>query len=176
MAHRLDLPTVLRCSAPRYWHEVVWKSLGVGHEGMISGHANGRRDTLKDPVPVVSDGPSLPMHGAARPHGAAPERLSEALMPEAYAEHRHASPAESLKDLDADSRLPRRAWTRRHHDARGRHAFNLVERALVVAHHNRVRTQRPEVLNEVEGEGVPVVEQEDQGGGRLGTALEAELG
>jgi hypothetical protein len=53
--------------------------------------------TLEDPLPSVPHGPRLAVHDAMRPDGPAAERLAEALVPEAHAEHRHALGSEALR-------------------------------------------------------------------------------
>ena len=92
-----------------------------------------------------------------RTHDLAAERLADRLMAQADAENRHL-PASLLDDFQRHAGLVRRARPGRDHDALRRQLANLLDRQLVVARDAHVLTQLAEVLHEVVGEAVVVVD------------------
>ena len=102
------------------------------------------------------------MHDLARTHDAPAEGLADALVPEADAENRNA-PGEAPDHLERDAGLVRRARPGRDHDLRGRERLDGVERDLVVAHDVHPGAQLAEVLHEVVGEGIVVVDHQYHG-------------
>ena len=98
------------------------------------------------------------MHELRRAHDLAAERLAEGLVAEADAEERHRRAAD---ELEADPRLVGRARPRRDHDPLGPERERLVDAHRVVADDLHVGPELAEVLVEVEGERVVVVDEED---------------
>ena len=68
-----------------------------------------------------------------------------------------------LDQVEADAGLVRRAGAGRQHDRLGLAREHVVDRDLVVAMHDDVRPQLAQVVDEVEGEAVVVVDQQDHG-------------
>ena len=114
-----------------------------------------RREDLADarqPVRVVVD--SSP---ADRP---AAERLDHRLVPEADAQRRDPGLGEGAGGLDRDPRLGRRARPGRDHQPVGAALEQLGDGSPVVADHVELRPELTQVLDEVVGERVVVVDHE----------------
>ena len=104
--------------------------------------------------------------------------LADGLMSKADAEHRNL-PREVADQVDADTRFMRRAGPGRNHDAFRAHAFDLVDRHLIVAANLNVGAQFPDVLHQVVGKRIVVVEYENhrRNSQRMATAFTpVELG
>src|SRR5262249_31454577 len=102
----------------------------------------------------------LAMHLHGRAHHRAAEGLSDCLVAEANPDHRDRR--RRLADqLEADAGLVRRARTGRQHDRFRVHGDHLVGRDLVVAVDDDVCPQPAEIMVQVEGEAVVVVDQDD---------------
>ncbi len=93
-------------------------------------------------------------------HGAAAEGLDQRLVAEADAEHRRAGLGEAADRLFRDPGLGRRAGAGRDDEALGVALEQLVDRRLVVAHDLELGTELAQVLDQVVGEGVVVVDDE----------------
>ena len=65
--------------------------------------------------------------------------------------------------VEADAGLVGRAGAGRQHDRVGVHRDHLVGGDLVVAMHDDVRPQPAEIVEQVEGEAVVIVDQDDHG-------------
>src|SRR5579864_7210393 len=128
---------------------------------MIAGGRHRHRQTLKDGFVVVHDRAGLAVHDMTGTNDIAAEGFADRLVTEADAEHWDFS-REVADQVDADARLMRRAWAGRDDDALGTHALNFVHGNLVVAAHLDLCAQFAEVLDQVVGEGIVVVEYEDQ--------------
>ena len=88
------------------------------------------------------------------------ERLADGLLAQADPQDRRLA-GEVLDDINADAGLFRRAGTGGDHDLLRRHHFDVLDGHLVVAHHLDVGTQFAEVLVEVVGEAVVVIDKQD---------------
>mmetsp|Transcript_17926 Transcript_17926/g.69446 ORF Transcript_17926/g.69446 Transcript_17926/m.69446 type:complete len:668 (+) Transcript_17926:812-2815(+) len=96
---------------------------------------------------------------AAADHLAA-EELHHRLVSEADAKNGQLA-HEVLHNLDAHARVRHRvAGTGRDHDVAGRHLLHVLDRQLVVADHHHVLAELREVLVQVPGEAVVVVDQQ----------------
>src|SRR5579862_2612204 len=63
--------------------------------------------------------------------------------------------------FDADTGFPWCAWARRDDDSGGRHPRDLVEAGLIVAAHRNLGAQLANVLHQVVGEGIVIVQNQD---------------
>src|SRR5256885_3164432 len=102
----------------------------------------------------------LPMHELFRADDLAAERRADGRVPQAGPEH-GTLPRKMPDDFDGYSRLLRRARPRRDHDVRGREPLDLLRCRLVVAADFDLLSQLAKVLDEVVGERIVVVEDED---------------
>ena len=106
------------------------------------------------------DAAGLAVHQLGRAHDAAAEGLADGLMAEANAEQRHLA-GKAADHVDADAGILRLARTGRDDDAIGLARGDFIERDLVVAAHFELLPQLAEVLRQVVGEGVVVIDQQD---------------
>src|SRR5262249_60367592 len=88
------------------------------------------------------------------------EGLADRLVAEADAEHRDAA-GEAADGLDRDARLVGRLRPRRDHEVGGLEGLDSVEVDLVVAPHLHLGPELAQVLHEVVGEAVVVVDEDD---------------
>src|SRR4051794_23091552 len=130
---------------------------------VIAPHGQRRGDAREDRAAVVGDRRRLAMHREVADDGAA-EGLGERLVAQADAERRDAGLGKPLDDLEADARLVRGARAGRDDDAVGPSLEQLVDVRGVVAHDVELAPQLAQVLDEVVGEGVVVVDDEDSHG------------
>src|SRR3954452_6135291 len=123
------------------------------------GHERGF-EAAEDRPAVVLDRCGLAVDRLAA-HDPSPERLGQRLVAEADAQHGHADARQRGDRRHRHARLVRRARSRRYHRAVRRALDQLLDRGHVVAHHLGLRPQLAEVLDEVVGERVVVVEHQD---------------
>src|SRR5581483_5423645 len=120
------------------------------------------RQTGEDTLARVMDHRGLAVHDLARAHDTRAERLTDALVAEADAEYRDLA-AELPHECERDARLIRGAGAGRDDDARGRSLADFLDRECVVAHDLDVFAELAQVLDEVVGEAVVVVDHENHG-------------
>src|SRR5687767_6635302 len=132
----------------------------LDHQGVIPRGDEAVGDFVKNPLAVVADAGSLAVHHLARAHHPAAEGLADRLVAEAYAQQRH--PAGQPPDqLERDAGLVRRARPRRNDDVRRLQGLDCLDRDLVVPVDRHVRAELAEVLHQVVGERIVVVEHDD---------------
>src|SRR5687768_8032042 len=120
------------------------------------------RHAAKDIGVVVTNRRGLAVHQSRRPNNLSAKILTDGLVAEAHAENR--LPArKGLDDVQRDSRLTRgtRAW-RQQHSLRVQRD-GLGRRNLIVAKYALFHAQLAKILDEVEGEGIEVVDDEQHG-------------
>src|SRR5262245_38284681 len=104
----------------------------------------------------------LPVHHDAGSHDTRSEDLADRLMSKTDAEDRHVA-RDLLDKLQRDPRFVRRAWPRRDHDMCRTHRTYLFDADGIVAHHMQFLAEFPQILHEVVGEGIVVVDDEKHG-------------
>ena len=134
--------------------------LGVGDQRVVAAGDQRARQAGVDRPPVVLDLGVLAVDRLAL-HGAAAERLDQRLVAEADPQHRRPRLGEGADRLDRDAGLGRRAGAGRDDEAVGAAPEQLVDRGAVVADHLDLRPQLAQVLDQVVGEAVVVVDDED---------------
>src|SRR5262249_30564383 len=102
----------------------------------------------------------LPVHRYRRAYDLAAERLADGLVPEAHAENGNALRG-LLDQIEADAGFIGRAGPRREHDRVRICREHVGARELVVAMHSDLRPQPAEIMDEVEGEAVVIIDQDD---------------
>ena len=138
--------------------ELVGQRLGDDQRVIAAGDER-LRHAAEDAAAVVLDRRRLAVHRRRRAHDLAAERDADGLMPEADAEHRRRRP-EPPDHVDRDAGVLGPPGPGRDHDALGLQRLDLVERDLVVALTTGAAPSSPEVLGEVEGERVVVVDEQ----------------
>src|SRR3954447_14764455 len=146
-------------AAPRGRLEVA-RQLGVDHQRAVAPDCQRVRQAREQPRAVVLDLGRLAVHGDVA-HDLAAERLGERLVAEADAERRHAGLGEAPHRLDRDAGLGGRARPGRDDHAVPPALEQLADLRRVVADDLDLRPQLAQVLDEVVGERVVVVDRED---------------
>src|ERR1044071_6950672 len=130
------------------------QALALDDERVVPGGHEFIRNPRENPAAIVTDVRHLAVHHASRAHHLATESLSNRLVPQAHAEERR-------DEGQRNAGVVRRAGARREHDVRRSQRRDFVYRDLVVAEHSHLRAELAQVLREVVGERVVVVDQRD---------------
>ena len=129
-------------------------------ERMIARGFEVLREIAKNGFAVVMNFAGLAVHDFFCADDFAAEGVADGLMAEANAENGD-FPGEALDDGNAQAGFARGAWAGRNNDALGAHARDFVESDLVVAAHGEFLSELAEVLRQVVGERIVVVEQQN---------------
>src|SRR6266513_2943074 len=156
MAQAHDL-AVLRLGAHR---QAAGERLPLHGERVVARRNEFVRNLKINPAAVVSDVRQLAMHHLLCAHHPAAERLPDRLVPEADPEDRHA-PGHAPDQLQGDPGLARRAGAGGDHEVRGRKPLDLPNRDFIVPQHPDLGSQLAQVLDQVVGERVVIVEHHD---------------
>src|SRR5215471_583003 len=106
----------------------------------------------------------LPMHEIASTNDLAPEGLPDSLVPETHSQNPH-SASHAPNEFNADACFARRTRTGRDHEPLRPHLFDVAERNLIIPPHLDLGTQFSEILHQVVGERIVVVEDENHKNG-----------
>src|SRR4051794_3316639 len=136
------------------------RKLRIDHKRVVAPGYERGFEAAEDRPAVVLDARRLAVDRLAADDPAA-ERLRHRLVAEADAQYRHAGLRQRRDRGHRHARLAGRARTRRDDRLVRRPLDQLVHRRHVVAHHVEVGTKLAQVLDEVVGERVVVVEHED---------------
>src|SRR5439155_21418642 len=140
--------------------KLVRQAVAIDYQRMIARRLERRIDAAEHPGAAVPDLGELAVHRHRRAHDLSAERLADCLVTEAYAENRNA--LRGLVDqIETDARLVRRAGTRREHNRIRVGGEHVGACELVVAMHGYLRPQPAEIMDEVEGEAVVIIDQDD---------------
>ena len=130
---------------------------------VIARHLELVGQALEQPCAAIADRRQLAVHRLGRADHLAAVDLADRLVAEADAEQRDRRPG--LGDqVEADAGLVGRARPRRQHDRLRLHADRRVDGDLVVAEDLARRTELAQEVDEVIGEAVVVIDQEQHGG------------
>src|SRR5262245_18044966 len=159
VAHSHDRLAVA-VGGPRRALEHGRQTRGVDHERVVAGGIERIRQAREDAPVVVVDGRGLAVHDARGADDLAPEGGADRLMAEADTEDRDPS-REALDERHRDAGVARGARAGRDDDPVGSERGHLVERDGVVAPDLELRAQLTQVLDQVVGERVVVVDHEE---------------
>src|SRR5581483_4712768 len=109
----------------------------------------------------MHDWARLAMHEVRRANDLAPKRLPDRLMSQAHTEER-SFPGKVPDQFDTDAGFMRSTRSGRHNDALRTHRLHFSYRDLIVAPDLNLLAQFTDILDKVVGEGIVVVENEDQ--------------
>ncbi len=129
----------------------------IAHHGVRTGQIGEHASA------VMGDGAGLAVHDLPRPHDLAAKRGADGLMPQADAQNGQ-SPGEILQHRHGDTRLGGRAGPGRNDDALGIERRDGFEIELIVAHGVHVLAEFAEILHQVVGKAVVVVDHQQHGG------------
>ena len=126
---------------------------------MVADGLEGVGQAREHALAVVVDHGRLAVSDFAGPVNGRAVRVADALVPQAHAQDRQLG-TEMPDHVVGDTGLARRAGARRHHDALGLHRLYVLYGCLIVADDLNLRAQFTQVLVEVVGETVVVVDEE----------------
>src|SRR5215469_7826559 len=138
--------------------KIARHALALDHQGMIARRFERRVDAAKHAGAAMLDVRQLAVNRDRRAHDLAAERLADRLMPQTDAEDRNAL-ARGRDERKADAGLVGRAWAGREHDGVRLGGENRFRRHLVVAMHGDLGPKLAEIMHEIEGETVVIVDQ-----------------
>src|SRR2546428_8387730 len=149
--------------------EVLGERTPVHDQRVIAAGVQRPWRAAKEGAAVVDDLLRLSVHRLSCAHHLPPERLPDALVPEAHAEDGHhalrpgksVQPASAGDQLQADPGLVRRAGARREHQPLRPAGEDGRGALAIAAQHLHRSAELAEALHEVEGERVVVVDDED---------------
>jgi geranylgeranyl diphosphate synthase type I len=148
----------------------------IDDERVIARRVERDGEPLEHALLAVIDGGRLAVHEHRRTHHVAPVQLTDALVSEADAEDR-TQPRERLDGRGGESRVVRRPRSRGDDQTVGRVGKDVRDRVRVVADDLDVSAELRQLLHQVVGEGVVVVDDEQAGGhGRSSDVGEASVG
>src|SRR3954453_20045966 len=124
---------------------------------MVPRGSKRRMQILENRAAIMFHGTSFSMHEIRGSDYLASEGGAQSLMSKAYAENWEL-PTELAEQLDADPRILRRAWAGRDANALRTHRCNFFYRNLIVAPHHNFSAQLTQVLHQVVGEGIVIIE------------------
>src|SRR6516164_1098610 len=140
--------------------ELARQACALDHERMVARRLERRIDAAKDAAAVVADLRQFAVHLRRRSHHLAAEGLADRLMAEADAEDRNF--LRRLRDqIEADAGLLGRARPGRQHDGVRVGSDHGFARHFVVATDLDFGAQLTEIVHQVEGEAVIIVDQPD---------------
>ncbi len=146
--------------------ELIRQAFFADDERVIARASEGRRQAGEDALAVVFDGTGFAVHELGGADDLATEGCSDGLMAEADAEDGNFA-GHALDQRDENACVLRRARAGRKQDAIWIESLDLVDGKLIVAANQNVvavvAAEFAEVLDEVVGEGIVVVEDEDHG-------------
>jgi len=129
-------------------------------QGVIARRGKRRWNAAKDFSAVVLDLAGFAMHEVVRTYDFASEGGADGLMPKAYAQQGNLA-GKVADNFDADASFMGGTRARRNQNALRIQVGNFTDRDLVVAADNNLVPQFADVLHQVVGKGIVVVEDED---------------
>ena len=159
MAHTHDLAVV----GPGGHRQFLGTTRALDRQRVVAVDREGFGQPREHALTGGRDLAGLAVHEVLRPNDLAPKRRADRLVAQAHAEDRQPAGA-CLDRRHRNARFGRRARPRRYHQPRnaGRDALaDLGHADLVVAEHLHLRSQLAEVLHQVVGEGIVVVDHQE---------------
>ena len=143
--------------------------LGLGRQRMVAGGGERRRQVGEHAGPVVLDRAQLAVHHLPRAADRGAERLGDRLVAEADAQDRDAAGG-GADQRQRDAGAVGIAGPGRDHDRVGRHGDRILHRQRVVAVDDGLGPELAQIVDEVVGEAVVVIDQEQHRLARPGRA------
>ena len=142
--------------------EIGWQAFFVDDQRVVACGSHGRVDAAEDGFAVVLDAAGFPVHQVFGADDLAAEGFAHCLVSQANTEYRSLA-GELPDEVDADAGLVRGAGAGGDHDVVGFQGLDFVDGDLIVAADLDLRAEFSQVLHQVVGERVVVVEDEDHG-------------
>src|SRR5690606_3983954 len=137
--------------------KTVWQRLFFNDQRMVTRRGKRTRQAAEHTLAFVIDRRGLAVHHLARTHHFAAEYLAHALVAKADAENRQLA-GEVLDCRHRDAGFVRRARAGRNHQPVRRDLFDLFKSDLVIAVHQHLGAQFLQVLDDVVGKAVVIVD------------------
>src|SRR5688500_5761208 len=138
------------------------KARAIDYERMVSRRVEGIGQLPENRPAVMLYGRRLTVHEAHRSDDFSAKCDCQRLMTKADAQKRQAS-GEMLHGLDRDTRLARRARSRRDNDAVGIESLDLIARKFMIETDLYVLNQHVQILHEIVGERVVIIDHQQHG-------------
>ena len=152
--------------SPRSDFQILRKRLAFDDQRMIPRGLKGLGQCGKYPTTIVVNHGGLSMHQARRADDIAAIHMAHALMTETDTQDRQMF-TKRADDIATDAGLQRRAGTRGDADPLGFKFGNFFQRNFIIAANDHLSPQLAKILDEVVGEGIVVVDDEEHGGGEF---------
>jgi len=136
--------------------QFVRESASLDDEAVIAIGRKWYGQIMQNALPVVVDQAGFAMHRLRSADHPAAVNLPDGLMSQANAQRGNARP-ELPDDFARETRFIGGAWPRRNHDLAGLHSRDFVQTDLIVARHGDLRAQFRQVLVQVVGETIVIV-------------------
>ena len=162
--------------------QALRNSCPLDNQRVVAGGGESLRHILEKIFSIVTDARGLTMHQFIGTDNFSAKRLSDGLMTEAYAQQGNFS-GPAFDRLKADTCFVGIARSGRDDQAVKSLEFEIINTYRVIAHHFLLRTQLAKVLDDVVGEGIVVIDDEEAHPEQIklygisllaGTLLEAE--
>ena len=137
--------------------EALWQRCGIHHEAVIARGCKRAGQTPEDADTVMVDGTGFAVHHPFRSYDIATKNRADTLLPKANTKYRQLT-GKVLYDRHRYACFGRGARARGDTNTRGRFLRYLSERNLVITADFDLSAQLPEVLHDVPGKGVIVVD------------------
>ena len=132
-------------------------------ERMITSCGKPIGNSCEDPLPIVIDCRDFYMDDGRCLDNRSAEGLADRLMSQTYPKNRNRR-VESGDEINADAGFIRSAWSWGDHDVVGLQCRDLLDRHCVVPHDANLGAKLSEVLHQVEGEGIVIVDEKCHNG------------
>src|SRR6266404_2019612 len=140
--------------------EAIWQSFTPDDEGMITRRFEWIRKVREHTAVMMLHGRSLAVHQSRRLNNLAAEHRADALMAETNAKDRR-SRTESANHFVADPGILGPAGTGRDADAFRTKRLDFSDRDLVIPLHYDVAIQHAEMLDEIVGKRIVIIDDQD---------------
>jgi hypothetical protein len=140
--------------------EVGGQGLAPDDQRMVARRLESRVEAAEQALAGVVDAARLAVHQRRRADHVATHRLTHRLVTEADSQHRRRR-LEAVDEGETDARFVGGARPGRQHDPLGREGRDLIQAYLVVPVDDRLRPQLAEEMDEVVGEAVVVIDDEE---------------
>ena len=138
------------------YQKALREGFGLDEEGVVAGCDQGVGQALEQVLLLVPDRGSLAVHDPVRPSDSGPERLPNALVPEANPEE-GLDPSPLCDGGETDAGLVGVAGPRGKDEPVEGSCFDLIQWLEVIAHDLALSTELTEILYQVIGKGIVVV-------------------
>src|SRR5208337_3943759 len=129
---------------------------------MVACGRHGRWQAVKDCFVIMRDGAGFAVHQVRSADYMTAKGCANCLMSQEHAKNGDL-PCEVADQIDADAGILRSAGARRKYDTLRLQGLDIGDRELVVTANLNLGAEFPEILNQVIGKGIVVVENKDHG-------------